>query len=120
MTKNCCGSCGNCRDNGRLWIEGYHGKKSLNYNTDSAIIKNVAAFEDFGFNLSECCAPVLRVTPKNLTDQLLNPVLFSESRLTDDPQNDNFILNDVYQIISEGSQILNTINFNKQGCPVKN
>lgn len=84
MKRNCCDTCGNCRENGHLWIEGYHGKKSLNFTGDSDIIKNVAAFQDHGFNISECCVPVIKVTPKNLMDQLLYPVETSQDQLTAD------------------------------------
>ena len=102
-TTNNCGSCGNCRENGRLWVEGYHGKNSLNFTTDSALIQNVAAFHDYGFNLSECCAPVIKATPKNITDLLLKPAAFSESRLTTDLNELGFILDDTTPITAVAS-----------------
>ena len=112
MKKNCCGTsnacglcgpCGTCQENGRVWVDGYHGKKSLNFTTDSAVLQNTAAFQSYGINLSECRSPVIKATPQNIMAQLLNPVLISESRLTVDILDDNNILNDVASITSTGS-----------------
>lgn len=88
-------NCGTCRENGRLWIEGYHGKESLNFHIDNDIIQNIAAFHSYGFNLSECCAPTLHVTIHDLMEQLELPVGTSHIQLTHDLNSHNIMPDEI-------------------------
>lgn len=111
MTNTTCGKCGDCKENGRLWIDGYHGKKALDFNADSSIIQSVAAFKDYGFNISECCAPVIKATVKNIMNQMLLPVTTTTQKLTKDLNVQNFLPDDTKTITSTSSVLDTSVTF---------
>jgi len=66
--------CSAYRENGRIYVEGYHGQKALDFGAgpDQALMKKVAVFSALGANLSECCVPAIKMTPTALMQQLTN------------------------------------------------
>lgn len=67
--------CGSCSEHGRIWINGYHGNKALDFPANQGLIAKVAGLSQAGVNLSDCCVPVIRSHADDIYNIIDNPVI---------------------------------------------
>lgn len=60
--------CGTCDEQGRLWVNGYHGHRALDFQAHKGLLSQISGLESSDMNLSNCCVPVIRTNASDVYD----------------------------------------------------